>query len=33
MQKLRLWDVLNLHSFQSILADTACLYISEQTIS
>lgn len=33
MQKLRIWDVLNLHSFQPALADTACLYIFEQLIS
>lgn len=33
MQKLRIWDVLNLHSFQSLLADTACLFISEQLVS
>jgi hypothetical protein len=33
MQKLRLWDVVNLHSFQLTLAESAVLFPSELLIS
>lgn len=33
MQKLRLWDILDLHSFQLSLADSATRLTSEQLVS
>lgn len=33
MQKLRIWDVLDLHSFQSNLVDSATQFTSEQLVS
>lgn len=33
MQQLRLWDILSLHSFDLVLADTAQLFVSEKLVS
>lgn len=33
MQQLRLWDILSLHSFDALLAESADLFVSEHLIS